>query len=71
MITTPMMNKQIRQAITIRAKDFVGFMNSSSVQLLMFASCAKMISYELGIIGVHTRSASVPSIANTAVNVST
>jgi hypothetical protein len=61
-ITTPIMNKQIRHAITIKAKELVGLMKSSRVQLLTFYSGANMISWELGIIGVHTLIDLSPSI---------
>jgi len=54
-ITTPMITKQIPQAMTINANDEVGLMKSSRLQISGFYSGANMISCELGMMGVHTR----------------
>jgi len=71
MITTPIMNRHIKHAITIKANELVGLMNSSRVQLFTFCSIANMISCELGIIGVQTLIDLSPSIEYAAVKDST
>ena len=70
-MTRPMMIRQIRQAMMICTSELVGFMNSSRVQLFWSLSGAKMISWELGIMGVHTLIDLVAPIEKAAVKVST
>ena len=70
-MTIPITNRQTRHAITIKARELVGFMNNSRFQSAILASYAKIMSYEFGIIGVHVLIVLAPPRANAAVNVST
>lgn len=66
-----MINKQIKQATTIKAREDVGLMNNSKFQVLTLGSIANIINYELGIIGVQILIDLFPSIENAALKLST
>ena len=71
MTTRPMMTRQMRQATTIKARELVGLMKSSRVQLFTFTSFEKTIRWEFGMIGVQTRIERVPLMERAAVKLST
>jgi len=71
MITSPIITRQMRHAITISASELVGLINSSRVQLFEEASGENTISCEFGMIGVHTRIERVPPTEKAAVKLST